>query len=224
MLISLKKISKSYFNSYGKRERMVLQALDLNIEKGEKIAITGPSGSGKSTLLNIAGGLDLPDEGETVFDNRPLNTLNKNELAEFRNKMIGFVFQSHHLLPQCTLFENILIPTLPLKDKRYVYKRAEELMKKTGIWDMREQKPGELSGGECQRAAVVRSLINNPLLILADEPTGALDEENASGVISILEDFNKTNNITLAVVTHSNEIAGKMDKRYRLKNGKLELL
>jgi lipoprotein-releasing system ATP-binding protein len=148
------------------------------------------------------------------------------ELDAFRNNKIGFVFQMHHLLPQCTLLENILIPTLTIKDKSIRAEhlnRAKELMQRVGIWDQRDQMPGHLSGGECQRAAVVRALINQPGLLLADEPTGALDEDNVSKLALLLLEINKTDGVTLVVVTHSLALAAKMDTVYELKNGKLRL-
>ena len=148
------------------------------------------------------------------------------QLDAFRNEKIGFVFQMHHLLPQCTLLENILIPTLTIRDKTIKTERlvrAEELMKKVGIWDQRDQIPGHLSGGECQRAAVVRALINNPGLLLADEPTGALDEDNVSKLAMLLLEINRSYGVTLVVVTHSLALAAKMDRVYELRNGKLRL-
>jgi|GEM_PF-115397 len=148
------------------------------------------------------------------------------QLDTFRNEKIGFVFQLHHLLPQCTLLENILIPTLTINDKKIKAERlvrAEELMKRVGIWDQRDQMPGHLSGGECQRAAVVRALINNPGLLLADEPTGALDEDNVSKLALLLLEINRSYGVTLVVVTHSLALASKMDTVYELKNGKLRL-
>ena len=148
------------------------------------------------------------------------------ELDTFRNQKIGFVFQLHHLLPQCTLFENILIPTLTITDKNIKAERlirANELMERVGIWEQRDQMPGHLSGGECQRAAVVRALINRPGLLLADEPTGALDEDNVSKLAMLLLEINKTDGVTLVVVTHSLALAAKMDTVYELRNGKLRL-
>src|SRR3989304_3835331 len=180
MLLKLNNISKAYFTSTGKKARNILNNLNLEVSQSEKIAIVGPSGSGKTTLLNIIGTLDIADEGDVIFQDKPVSSFTQKEMLAFRNQKIGFIFQLHHLLPQCTLWENVLIPTLPLQKKQKGFEaRAEELLKKTGIWEQRFQLPGELSGGECQRAAVVRALINNPMLILADEPTGALDEKNA---------------------------------------------
>lgn len=223
MLLSLQNISKTYTNQNGNIDRKVLNGLNLEVKGKERIAIVGSSGSGKTTLLNIIGTLDKPDHGYVNFRGSNLLSMNSKELSSFRNRQIGFVFQLHHLLPQCTLLENILIPTLPLQQKDKVSReRAEDLLRKVGLWGNRFQKPGELSGGECQRAAVVRALINNPQLLLADEPTGALDEENATSVIDLLIGFNESEKFSLIVVTHSHELAGKMDKIYTLKHGKLE--
>lgn len=222
MLLQVTDISKSYKSHFGRVIRDVLINTDLSVESGEKIAIAGPSGSGKTTLLNLAGTLDFPDKGEIYFRDKPLSAMDAMQVAAFRNQEIGFIFQFHHLFPQLTLWENILIPALPEKEETPgIYDRAEELLKETGLWNIRHQKPGELSGGECQRTAVVRALINSPSLILADEPTGSLDHENASMLIDILVRMNKKENTAMIVVTHSMDVAGRMDKVYHLKDGKL---
>jgi lipoprotein-releasing system ATP-binding protein len=219
-LLSLQSISKSYPS--GISFRKVLDSLSLEVNKGETLAIVGPSGSGKTTLLNIIGTLDKADSGAIFFEGTDLMKMDSNEFPAFRNRKIGMVFQLHHLLPQCTLWENVLIPTLPLKPKTdEAEKRAETLLKRTGIWEQRFQKPAELSGGECQRAAVVRALINQPSLIVADEPTGALDHENALMLTDLLLELNREQGTALIVVTHSMELASKMDMVYRLNNGKL---
>ncbi|MFA9392836.1 MAG: ABC transporter ATP-binding protein [Prolixibacteraceae bacterium] len=202
----------------------VLDQLSVDVKKGEAVAIVGPSGTGKTTLLNILGTLDKADEGSVSIDGADIMLLNSKTQPEFRNKKIGMVFQLHHLLPQCTLWENVLLPTIPLKaNNGKAEKRAEELLKRTGIWEQRMQKPAELSGGECQRAAFVRALINEPSIILADEPTGALDEENAETLSDLLLELNKEMGTTLIVVTHSSVLAAKMDKTYELHSGKLHL-
>ena len=169
---------------------------------------------------------EIKDSGALFSAKENLVNYSTKELDTFRNEKIGFVFQLHHLLPQCTLLENILIPTLTIKDKKIRKERvirAKELMERVGIWDQRDQMPGHLSGGECQRAAVVRALINNPGLLLADEPTGALDEDNVSKLALLLLEINKSYGVTLVVVTHSVALATKMDTVYELKNGKLRL-
>jgi ABC-type lipoprotein export system ATPase subunit len=222
-LLSLQNISKSYFS--GTTFRKVLDNLSLEVKKVETIAIVGPSGSGKTTLLNIIGTLDRADSGEVLFEGTDLMKMDSTEFPAFRNRKIGIVFQLHHLLPQCTLWENVLIPTLPLKSKtNEAEKRAEALLKRTGIWEQRFQKPAELSGGECQRAAVVRALINQPSLILADEPTGALDHENALMLTDLLLELNREQGTALIVVTHSIELASKMGRMYQIKDGKLLLI
>jgi lipoprotein-releasing system ATP-binding protein len=204
--------------------RTVLSELSLIVNSGESLAVTGPSGSGKTTLLNLIAALDKPDEGSVLFKDRDLATLSAAELDTYRNRSIGLVFQQHHLLPQCTMLENILIPTLasPVKAKRTFYHdRAEGLIKRMGMWEMRNQYPGQLSGGECQRTAVARALIHDPDLILADEPTGALDEVNALMMVELLLGINKTDGKTLILVTHSLELAGSMARVLELKNGKV---
>jgi ABC-type lipoprotein export system ATPase subunit len=222
-MLFLKQISKTYPS--GSSLRKVLDNLSLEIHKGETIAIVGPSGSGKTTLLNIIGTLDNADSGEAAFEGVDLMKMDSTQLPAFRNRKIGMVFQLHHLLPQCTLWENVLIPTLPLKPKNgEAEQRAEALLQRTGIWEQRFQKPAELSGGECQRAAVVRALINQPSLILADEPTGALDHENAMKLTELLLELNQEQGTALIVVTHSIELASKMGKVYRIEEGRLALM
>ena len=226
MLLKIDAINKSYQAAQSDKKRIVLNNLSLNVENGDSVAIIGPSGSGKTTLLNQIGTMDQPDSGNIYFKGRDLGLLSSKELQEFRNREIGFIFQQHHLLPQCTMLENVLLPTLPgskKKDRDELHARARALLERVGLWDLRDQRPGELSGGECQRTAVVRALINNPSILLADEPTGALDEENAYVLADLLMDFNKSDKLSLIVVTHSAELAGKMNKVYVLKNGKLEM-
>lgn len=221
-IINIENITKSYPS--GTASRKVLDNLSLEVKRGETIAIVGPSGSGKTTLLNIIGTLDKADGGNVLFEGADLAAKNQTQIIAFRNQKIGMVFQLHHLLPQCTLWENVLVPTLPLKnDDGNAAQRAEILLKRTGIWEQRFQKPSELSGGECQRAALVRALINEPSLILADEPTGALDHDNALNLIDLLLELNKEQGTALIVVTHSLELASKMDKVYKLADGKLML-
>lgn len=241
MLLSLQNISKGYGSEAEGTYRKVLDGLSLSLNKGESIAILGPSGSGKTTLLSILGTLDFPDSGKIFFkepskrdevleslftEKENILNYNQKELEHFRNHQIGFVFQFHHLLPQCTLLENVLIPTLTEKDKTQrdsLLSRAMKLMKRVGIWQYRNQFPHQLSGGECQRVALVRALINNPGLLLADEPTGALDEENVNKLADLLLEINKQDGVSLIVVTHSISLAARMDKIYELKNGKLQL-
>jgi ABC-type lipoprotein export system ATPase subunit len=224
MLLSLNNISKGFGNPGDLTFRPVLTELSLSVDRGERIAILGPSGSGKTTLLNIIGGLDHPDRGEVIFDGTHITRFSTVETDRYRNESIGFVFQFHHLLPQCTLLENILVPTLVQgkEKRREKVDRAGELMKRVGIWDYKDQLPGKLSGGECQRAAVVRAMINRPSLLLADEPTGALDRENVDIMAELLLDLNKEDGLTLLVVTHSAGLAERMGRTLELQGGKLE--
>jgi ABC-type lipoprotein export system ATPase subunit len=224
MLLQLKHISKAYGSQASDNRQVVLDDVSLDIGMGQRIAVTGPSGSGKTTLLNLAGSLDKPDQGQVLYMDRDITGLTGRGLEQFRNQAVGFVFQQHHLLPQFTLFENVLLPTLPNKNAKEAEARAEELIKRTGLWDHRNKKPGELSGGESQRTAVVRALINNPSVLLADEPTGSLDHENSSQLFDMLIEFSRTDEVTLVVVTHSLELAGRMDTVYRLQSGKLDMI
>jgi lipoprotein-releasing system ATP-binding protein len=218
--IQVKNLHKSYRNSIAGSDYHVLTGLDLTIEAGEKIAIMGPSGSGKTTLLNVLASFDTPTQGEVWLGNKLLADMPAHELLTFRNKTIGFVFQFHRLLPQCTLLENVLLPTLPQKgDKAMAWQRAQELLQFMGVWELRDKKPAELSGGECQRAAVARALINQPALLLADEPTGSLDTKNAELLIDLLISINQQMGITLVIATHSLAIANRMDKVYGMHSG-----
>jgi len=225
MILTLKGISKGFGSVADSTYQPVLKDLHLEVAEGERIAILGPSGSGKTTLLNLIGGLDYPDAGQVEFRGRDISGLPAGEMDRYRNQEIGFVFQFHHLLPQCTLLENVLVPTLVHTDKSdraAKRSRAEELMKQVGIWEFRSKLPGKLSGGECQRAAVVRAMINGPSILLADEPTGALDRDNVEKLADLLLELNQKDGLTLMVVTHSLELARKMGKTLEFKNGKLE--
>lgn len=223
MLLQLQNITKGYGEPGTQSYRPVLKELGLEVGKGEKIAIVGPSGSGKTTLLNLIGALDQPEKGKILFDGKDITRYSKSELANFRNKHLGFIFQLHHLLPQLTLMENVLLPLLPQgKNISKEHKEwAEYLIQKVGIWEQREHKPSQLSGGECQRTAVVRALINKPQLLLADEPTGALDEENARALTELLVNLSEEEGVTLITVTHAASLADRMDKKYQLRNGQL---
>ncbi len=224
MLLKLIDIHKAYPSVQSDNIRHVLNGVSLDIESGESIAILGPSGSGKSTLLNIIGTLDKSDSGEIIFDGNKLENYSEKQLSRFRNQHVGFVFQSHHLLPQCSVIENVLVPTLPLKDpklKKDCHSRALELIGAVGLVEQKDNLPGTLSGGECQRVAVIRALINKPKLLLADEPTGSLDRQNALTIISLLKQLNTEYNTSLILVTHSHEIGSGMEKKYELKDGQL---
>ena len=224
-LLSLEHINKGFGNSDDSSYRSVLNDLSLQVEEGESIAILGPSGSGKTTLLNLVGGLDTPDDGSVQFRGEDITAYSNKEIDLFRNRQVGFVFQFHHLLPQCTLLENVLIPTLVQSDRSTRAKsaeRAETLMKRVGIWEFKNKLPGILSGGECQRAAVVRAMINAPSILLADEPTGALDSDNVEVMADLLLELNQEDGLTLMVVTHSLELARRMGRTLEIRNGKLQ--
>jgi lipoprotein-releasing system ATP-binding protein len=219
MLLKLEKISKSYST-----DRIILDQLDLEVAEGESVAIVGPSGSGKTTLLNLIGTLDHPDSGKILFDGTDLSHFNDRQLASFRNENIGFIFQMHHLLPQLTLLENILLPTLT--DKKFQGKEtlehARKLIERMGLSPVSNQKPSELSGGECQRTAVARALINHPQLILADEPTGALDYQSAFNLVDLLLELNRNEGLSLIMVTHSIEVAKKMNRILKIEQSKIK--
>jgi lipoprotein-releasing system ATP-binding protein len=224
-LLQLTGVSKSYAAASGSAELPILNGINLEVERGQSVAIIGPSGSGKSTLLNIIGTLDQPTAGTVSLDGQELTRLNELELADVRNRKIGFIFQGHHLLPQCSVLENVLVPTLASKDQALrgtAPARARQLLERVGLGHRLEHRPGQLSGGERQRVAVVRALINEPVLLLADEPTGALDRASAENLAHLLVDLNRERQLTLIVVTHALDLAGRMDRRFELLEGKLK--
>ncbi|MFW5803010.1 MAG: ABC transporter ATP-binding protein [Verrucomicrobiota bacterium] len=224
-LLELTDVSKSYPDESHLNPATVLKQLNLEVQSGESLAVVGPSGCGKSTLLNVAGGLDRPDLGTVEFDNRSLDDLSENELAQLRNTEFGFIFQEHHLLPQCTVLENVLVPTIAghsggqAKAERRT--RAKELLETVCLDDRLNAFPAELSGGERQRVATVRALINQPSIVFADEPTGALDRTTADNLVRLLQRLRKDEAITLVVVTHDTWLADQMDRVLELRNGKL---
>jgi lipoprotein-releasing system ATP-binding protein len=223
MLLKLENISKSYGNPAHTTHQVVLDNLSFSVNESDTLAILGPSGSGKSTLLNIIGTLDRPDTGTYTYNGKDITTFTDTELDLFRNREIGFVFQFHHLLPQCNLLENVLIPTLvDRSDQKEKIQYAEQLLNRVGLWEHRHKLPGQLSGGECQRAAVVRAMINRPSLILADEPTGALDRKNVDKMSELLLQLNSEEQVTLVLVTHSKSLASKMGTVYEIIEGKLQ--
>jgi len=225
MILELNHIEKTFTLPAGKGEVTVLKDISLKVEEGETIAVVGPSGSGKTTLLNMIGALDTPTSGEVKVAGKNLAGLDDAELSKTRNLDIGFIFQLHHLLPQCTVLENVLIPTIPFgrgKDTGDAEDLAKKLLERVGLENHLDYFPGQLSGGELQRTAFVRALINKPKLVLADEPTGSLDRESAENLGQLLVELNKEQGTTLIVVTHSMELARLMDKVYDLKNGTLE--
>ena len=215
-MLSCKQITKRY----GSLE--VLKGVDLQIEKGEIVSLVGSSGAGKSTLLHILGTLDEADGGQVWLNNVQMNQLKGNQLAAFRNKHIGFVFQFHHLLPEFTALENVCIPGwLGNRKKKEVEERAKELLKMLGLESRMENKPSELSGGEQQRVAVARALINNPDIIMADEPTGNLDSTHARELHQLFFDLRKQFNQTFLIVTHNEELAAQCDRTVHMKDGRI---
>lgn len=222
-MLELKQVRKTYSTSAGPLE--VLRGIDLRLDKGQSASIVGPSGCGKSTLLNLIGGLDKPDEGAVWVEGRDLSTMNEEALADFRNRFVGFVFQQHHLLPQCTVLENVLLPALAggrlREEPSALQRRAMELLEQVGLADRAGELPGRLSGGQRQRAAVARALLLRPVLLLADEPTGSLDEQTAVSVINLLDEVHRLYGLTLIVVTHSAILAARMQRRFVLSGGLL---
>lgn len=227
-LLQLTEVTKRYAASSGTDGVPVLGGISLAVSRGETLAIVGPSGSGKSTLLQIIGTLDRPTSGQVLLNGNNLAALDDLQLAEVRNRQIGFVFQAHYLLPQCTVIENVLVPTLaagkseiqnPKSETETA--RAERLLKRVGLGERLHHRPGQLSGGERQRVAVVRALINQPQLLLADEPTGALDHASAIALSQLLVELNQEEGVTLIVVTHALDLAQRMGRVLRLEEGKL---
>jgi lipoprotein-releasing system ATP-binding protein len=201
----------------------VLRDLNLKLEKGEALAIMGPSGSGKSTLLHILGTLDPPSSGTVHLNGKDPFALSEPELADFRNRSIGFVFQDHHLLPQCSVLENVLIPTLVSNDNGSEMESwARTLLERVGLSNRLDHRPAELSGGERQRVALARALIHRPSLLLADEPTGNLDRRSAQAVGQLLLDLHRQEQTILLVVTHSPELAKMFAKKLEMIDGRLE--
>jgi ABC-type lipoprotein export system ATPase subunit len=223
-LLKLTDVSKRYESPNGAETVSVLCDITLEVGRGESVAIVGPSGSGKSTLLNIIGTLDRPSSGQVLLDSQDLSRLDDIQLAAVRNRQIGFIFQAHHLLPQCTVLENVLVPTLANKDRALrdgAADRARRWLEKVGLAARVTHQPGQLSGGERQRVAVVRALINQPKLLLADEPTGALDRASARNLADLLVALNQQEGVTLMVVTHALDLAKRMGRVLELGDGRL---
>jgi lipoprotein-releasing system ATP-binding protein len=219
-LLELTGVTKTY-SSPGGVETSVLKGIELQVAKGESLAIVGPSGCGKSTLLNIIGTLDRPTSGRVALEGRDLSSLDETELAAIRSKTLGFIFQAHHLLPQCSVLENVLVPTLVLNGAAGAEDRARALLDRVGLSPRLSNRPAQLSGGECQRAAVVRALINKPRLLLADEPTGSLDRESAETLATLLVDLNKEEGVALILVTHASNLAARAGRIVEIRNGVL---
>ena len=220
-VLELDNVSRHYAATTGSAAITVLDGISLRIERGDALAIVGPSGCGKSTLLNLMGALDQPSAGRVVIDGHDVAGLDDRRRAKLRNERIGFVFQAHHLLPQCTVLENVLVPTLVRGSCAADRARAEDLLERIGLADRRAHRPGRLSGGECQRVAVVRALINRPALLLADEPTGSLDRAGATKLVDLLVELNQQQQVALVMVTHSVELAARLGTVRELRDGRL---
>ena len=218
-MLEITEVSKQYPTPNG--PLTVLSGVSLSMKRGDAAAIMGPSGVGKSTLLYIAGGLEPPTSGRVLVDGSDPQQLGEKQLAEFRNRQIGFLFQDHCLLPQCSVLENVLIPTLVNKDRAQYADRSRDLLKQVGLGDRLNHRPSELSGGEKQRAALARALIQRPLLLLCDEPTGNLDEASAGVVADLLLDLQERRETILIVVTHSADLAARVPRRYELRHANL---
>jgi ABC-type lipoprotein export system ATPase subunit len=220
-MLKLENISKSYV-----QRGLVLDNVCFEANQGDSISVTGPSGSGKTTLMNIIGALEKPDKGRVIFNGETLNDLLPDDLARHRNRNIGFVFQEHMLMKHLTLLENIMLPVFTEKMEASAYFEKEnyalDLMKRIGIAEIRAKYPYQVSGGEAQRATLVRALIRKPALLLADEPTGSLDLKNADMLGNLLMEINRDLGVTIIVVTHSSSIASKMEKHLSLVDGKLQ--
>jgi ABC-type lipoprotein export system ATPase subunit len=231
-LLQLAGVCKRFDTPAGTGSLVILDGVSLEVHAAESLAVVGPSGSGKSTLLHLIGALDRPSAGKVLLEGRDLGELSEAQLALIRNRLLGFVFQSHYLLPQCTVLENVLVPTLaeagaglpdpkPAAPREPPEERAVRLLKRLGLGDRLDHRPGQLSGGERQRVAVARALVNQPRLLLADEPTGALDQASASELGRLLAELNREEGVALIVVTHSMELAAGMGRVFRLSGGRL---
>jgi len=206
-----------------KREIPVLNGVEIEIQKGELLCIVGASGAGKSTLLHILGGLDHPSSGKVLFDGEDIFRFSEPQMAQFRNKKIGFVFQFHHLLPEFTALENTMMPAwIQGNNNKQIEEEAKQILKEVGLETRIFHRPGELSGGEQQRVAMARALILNPQLVLADEPTGNLDTQTSKSVFSLLRRIQHEKGITLVMVTHNESLAKQADRIVKIVDGKIE--
>jgi len=218
-LVTVQNVTKTF--EHEGRSLEVLKGIDLEIGSGEMVTIVGPSGAGKSTLLHLIGTLDLPTEGRILYGGRDVTRLGSSDLAEFRNRSIGFVFQFHHLLPEFTALENVMMPGLIQGGRRFE-DRARELLSEVGLSERLTHRPGELSGGEQQRVALARALLMEPKLVLADEPTGNLDSQTSDSVQSLIFDLNRRHGITFLIVTHSRDFAAMMPRQVSMKDGRID--
>ncbi len=217
-MVIVERVSKSFVHEG--RELEVLAEIDLEIREGEMATIAGPSGAGKSTLLHLIGTLDLPSAGRILYDGVDVTGMNSSQLAEFRNQSIGFVFQFHHLLPEFTALENVMMPGL-IHDGRRLTERATSLLDEVGLSHRLRHRPGELSGGEQQRVALARALLMEPRLVLADEPTGNLDSQSSAAIQKLFFDLNRRRGTTFLIVTHSPEFARDMPRVVAMKDGRI---
>ncbi len=222
-MIQLKGVAKQYKLPEANDVVPVLTGIDLTIAPGTSVAVVGPSGCGKSTLLNLIGTLDTPTQGQVVLDGQNLSGLNDKALSQIRSQKVGFIFQMHHLLPQLTVLENVLVPTLAnmKADRIQDTSHAKSLIEQVGLQAVSSHLPSQLSGGQRQRVAVARALINQPKVLLADEPTGALDQTTAEQISDLLVEIHKTQAVTLVMVTHAQSLAARMDQLYTLDKGRL---
>ncbi|MBI5903230.1 MAG: ABC transporter ATP-binding protein [Deltaproteobacteria bacterium] len=219
-LITIKGLCKTYGNAKKKVE--VLKGIDLNISEGDTVSIVGASGVGKSTLLSIMGALDRPTSGEVLYRGEAIFRYDSRRIAAFRNRFIGFVFQFHHLLPEFTALENVMLPALiGGADKAEALKRAKKLLEEVGLGKRLDHKPGELSGGEQQRCAIVRALVQGPAVLLADEPTGNLDTRTGEEVFELIMGLKKSMNTTMIIVTHNEKLASRLSRRLRMVDGRI---
>jgi lipoprotein-releasing system ATP-binding protein len=218
-LVAVQNVTKTF--EHEGRSLEVLKGIDLEVGRGEMVTIVGPSGAGKSTLLHLIGTLDLPTEGRILYGGRDVTRLGSSDLAEFRNRSIGFVFQFHHLLPEFTALENVMMPGL-IQGGRRLEDRARQLLDEVGLSARLTHRPGELSGGEQQRVALARALLMEPKLVLADEPTGNLDSQTSEAVQSLIFDLDRRHGITFLIVTHSRDFAAMMPREVSMKDGRID--
>ena len=219
-IIQIEHLFKEY--KLGKQRISVIDDVNLNILEGEFVAIVGASGSGKSTLLHLLGGLDKPSQGKVIIDNQDINKLSDSRLSKFRNQVIGFIFQSFYLQPFLTLRQNIEVASMPARiNKKERRQKIDDLAKQVDLYDRLKHRPRELSGGQIQRAAIIRALLNNPKIILADEPTGNLDSKNGQDVIRLFKDICSQYKTTVVIATHDQEIASQADRIFTIKDGKI---
>jgi ABC-type lipoprotein export system ATPase subunit len=220
-LLRARALTKTY--TMGKRSLEVLRGVDLDVARGEFLALRGASGAGKSTLLHLIGGLDLPNAGEILFDGNNLVAFSERRLTEFRNRRVGFIFQAYHLLPELTALENVCLPARMARiSSATVEVRGRELLARVGLKDRLDHKPSELSGGEQQRVAIARALINEPELVLADEPTGNLDSKTGGEIIELLKGLRVEKNTTLVIATHDAKVAANAERVIELVDGRIQ--